>query len=407
MTSKPGTSKSENPSGPAEWAPATRLVHGGTLRSQFGETSEAIFLTQGYVYDSAEQAEARFKNEDPGYQYSRFANPTVSMFEERLRLLEGAEACRATATGMAAVTAALMSYLSAGDHVVAARAMFGSCRYVVEDLCPRFGIAATLIDGRDIEAWKAAIRPDTKAVFFETPANPTLELVDIAAVSAIAHEAGALVFVDNVFATPMLQRPLEHGADVVIYSATKHIDGQGRCLGGAVLSTQKFVDDYLSVFIRQTGPSVSPFNAWVLLKGLETLPLRVKAQCENAARIADHLAHHPCIAKVLFPGRDDHPQAELVARQMTGSGQVVTFCVNGGKAEAFGFLNALQIVRISNNLGDAKSLVTHPATTTHQRLKPEARAELGITDGMVRLSVGLEDAGDLIGDLDRALAASL
>jgi len=406
VTSKPATSKPETPSGPAEWAPATRLVHGGTLRSQFGETSEALFLTQGYVYESAEQAEARFKNEDPGYQYSRFANPTVSMFEERLRLLEGAEACRATATGMAAVTAALLSYLSAGDHVVAARAMFGSCRYVIEDLCPRLGIAATLVDGRDIEAWKAAIGPNTRAVFFETPANPTLDLVDIAAVSAIAHDAGALVFVDNVFATPMLQRPLEHGADVIIYSATKHIDGQGRCLGGAVLGTQKFVDDHLSVFIRQTGPSISPFNAWVLLKGLETLPLRVKAQCENARRIADHLADHPAITKVLFPGRDDHPQAELARRQMTGSGQVVTFSVNGGKAEAFGFLNALQIVKISNNLGDAKSLVTHPATTTHQRLKPEARAELGIIDGMVRLSVGLEDADDLIGDLDRALAAS-
>lgn len=408
MTSGNDTKKSDNLTDPAaEWAPATRLVHGGTLRSQFGETSEALFLTQGYVYDSAEQAEARFKNEDPGYQYSRFANPTVSMFEERLRLLEGAEACRATATGMAAVTSALMSYLSAGDHVVAARALFGSCRYVVEDLCPRFGVAATLIDGTDIEAWKAAMQPNTKAVFFETPANPTLDLVDIAAVSAIAHEAGALVFVDNVFATPMLQRPMEFGADVVIYSATKHVDGQGRCLGGAVLSTQKFVDDHLSVFIRQTGPSISPFNAWVLLKGLETLPLRVNAQCASASRIADHLAGDPRVAKVLFPGRDDHPQAALARRQMTGSGQVVTFCVNGGKAEAFRFLNALRIVKISNNLGDAKSLVTHPATTTHQRLKPEARAELGITDGMVRLSVGLEDCGDLIGDIDTALAAAV
>ncbi|MBU2583105.1 MAG: O-succinylhomoserine sulfhydrylase [Alphaproteobacteria bacterium] len=406
MTSKPANSGS-NPEAhnPEAWAPATRLVHGGTLRSQFGETSEALFLTQGYVYDSAEQAEARFKNEEPGYQYSRFANPTVTMFEERLRLLEGAEACRATATGMAAVTAALMSYLNAGDHVVAARALFGSCRYIVEDLCPRYGIAATLIDGTDLAAWKAAITPKTKAVFFETPANPTLDLVDIKAVSEIAHEAGAMVFVDNVFATPMLQRPLELGADVVIYSATKHIDGQGRCLGGAVLGTQKFVDDHLSVFIRQTGPSISPFNAWVLLKGLETLPLRVKAQCENARLVADHLAGHRGVAKVLFPGRDDHPQADLVRAQMLGSGQVVTFCVHGGKQEAFRLLNALHIIKISNNLGDAKSLVTHPATTTHQRLKPEARAELGITDGMIRLSVGLEDAGDLIGDLDRALAA--
>ncbi len=400
------TAKPKDSSDPAnDWAPATRLVHGGTLRSQFGETSEALFLTQGYVYDSAEQAEARFKNEEPGYQYSRFANPTVSMFEERLRLLEGAEDCRATATGMAAVNAALMSYLSAGDHVVAARALFGSCRYVVEDLCPRFGIAATLIDGTDLAAWKAAIQPNTKAIFFETPANPTLDLVDIAAVSEIAHEAGALVFVDNVFATPMLQRPIELGADVVIYSATKHIDGQGRCLGGAGLGTKKFVEDQLAIFIRQTGPSLSPFNAWVLLKGLETLPLRVKAQCESASLIADHLAGDTRITKVLFPGRNDHPQAELAARQMTGCGQVVTFCVDGGKEEAFRCLNALRIIRISNNLGDAKSLVTHPATTTHQRLKPEARAELGITDGMIRLSVGLEDAGDLIGDLDRAIAA--
>jgi O-succinylhomoserine sulfhydrylase len=401
------TAKPDDPSDPAaHWAPATRLVHGGTLRSGFGETSEALFLTQGYVYQNAEQAEARFKNEDPGYQYSRFANPTVSMFEERLRLLEGAEACRATATGMAAVTAALMSYLSAGDHLVAARALFGSCRYVVEELAPRFGIGSTLIDGTDVEAWRAAVQPNTKAFFFETPANPTLDLVDIAAVSAIAKEAGALVFVDNVFATPMLQRPLQHGADVVIYSATKHIDGQGRCLGGAVLGTKKFVEDHLAVFIRQTGPSMSPFNAWVLLKGLEILPQRVKAQCENASRIADALATHPAIKRVLFPGRDDHPQIELARRQMSGCGQVVSFEVHGGKAEAFGFINALKIIKISNNLGDAKSLVTHPATTTHQRLKPEARAELGISDGMVRLSVGLEDVGDLIDDLTEALSAA-
>lgn len=403
MTAKPECS--DDPV--ADWAPATQLVHGGTLRSQFGETSEAIFLTQGYIYESAEQAEARFKNEEPGYQYSRFANPSLSMFEERLRLLEGAEACRATATGMAAVTAALMSYLSAGDHVVAARALFGSCRYVVEDLAPRFGVASTLIDGTDIEAWKAAVQPNTKAFFFETPANPTLDLVDIAAVSEIAKQAGALVFVDNVFATPMLQRPLEHGADVVIYSATKHIDGQGRCLGGAVLCPQKFVDDYLSVFLRQTGPTMSPFNAWVLLKGLETLPIRVRAQCDNARQIADHLGRHAGVDRVLFPSRDDHPQAELASRQMSGCGQIVTFSVKGGKENAFRFLNALRIVRISNNLGDAKSLITHPATTTHQRLKPEARAELGITDGMVRLSVGLEDANDLVHDLDRAISAAV
>jgi len=391
---------------PATWSPETQLVHGGTLRSQFGETSEAIFLTQGFVYTSAEQAEARFKNEDPGYQYSRFANPTVSMLEERIRLLEGAEEARGAASGMAAVTAAILSCLNSGDHIVAARAMFGSCRYVVEDLCPRFGIASTLVDGRDLSAWQAAVRPNTKVFFFETPANPTLELVDIAAVSGLAHAAGARVIVDNVFATPMLQRPLQHGADVVVYSATKHIDGQGRCLGGLVLASSAFVKDHLHDFLRQTGPALSPFNAWVMLKGLETLPIRVKAQCESAQRIADALASHNRIAQVLYPGRDDHPQREIAKRQMSAGGQVVTFVVEGGKAEAFRFLNALQIIKISNNLGDAKSLVTHPATTTHQRLKPEARAELGIGDGMVRLSVGLESADDLITDLEQALTAS-
>ena len=390
------------------WAPETQLVHGGTLRSQFGETSEALFLTQGFVYASAEQAEARFKNEDPGYQYSRFGNPTVSMFEERMRLLEGAEEARATATGMAAVTAALMGYLKAGDHIVAARAMFGSCRYIVEDLCPRFAIQFTLVDGRHLENWRAAIRPNTRAVFFETPANPTLELVDIEGVANIAHENDALVFVDNVFATPMLQKPLQLGADVVIYSATKHIDGQGRCLGGAVLASRDFVKKYLHDFIRQTGPSLSPFNAWVMLKGLETLPIRVRAQCASAANIADHLAEkHNFISRVLYPGRADHPQADIARRQMTGGGQVVTFEIRGNKAATFRFLNALRIVKISNNLGDTKSLITHPTTTTHQRLKPEARAELGITDGIVRLSVGLEAVEDLRADLDHALAASV
>ncbi len=390
------------------WAPETQLVHGGTLRSQFGETSEALFLTQGFVYASAEQAEARFKNEDPGYQYSRFGNPTVSMFEERMRLLEGAEEARATATGMAAVTAALMGYLKAGDHIVAARAMFGSCRYIVEDLCPRFAIQFTLVDGRHLENWRAAMRPNTRALFFETPANPTLELVDIEGVANIAHENDALVFVDNVFATPMLQKPLQLGADVVIYSATKHIDGQGRCLGGAVLASRDFVKKYLHDFIRQTGPSLSPFNAWVMLKGLETLPIRVRAQCASAANIADHLAEkHNFISRVLYPGRADHPQAEIARKQMTGGGQIVTFEIKGDKAATFRFLNALRIVKISNNLGDTKSLITHPTTTTHQRLKPEARAELGITDGIVRLSVGLEAVEDLRADLDHALAASV
>jgi O-succinylhomoserine sulfhydrylase len=381
-------------------------VHGGTLRSPFGETSEALFLTQSFVYANAEQAEARFKDEDPGFIYSRFSNPTVFMFEERMRLLEGAEAARATATGMAAVTSALLCFLKAGDHIVAARAMFGSCLYVAQELCPRFGIACTLIDGRDTAAWQRAVQPNTKAFFFETPANPTLDLVDIAAVSEIAHAAGALVIVDNVFATPLLQKPLKFGADVVVYSATKHIDGQGRCLGGVVLCSQKFLKDHLHTFLRQTGPALSPFNAWVMLKGLETLPLRVRAQCETAAKIADHMASRKGMARVLFCGRPDYPQAALAKQQMSGPGTLVTFELQGGKAEAFRFLNALKLIRISNNLGDAKSLITHPATTTHQRLKPEARAELGISEGMLRLSVGLESFSDLAADIDRALSAS-
>jgi O-succinylhomoserine sulfhydrylase len=390
---------------PAAWQPATQLVHGGVIRSNFGETSEALFLTQGFVYDTAEQAEARFKDEDPGFIYSRFSNPTIAMFEERMRLLEGAEAARATATGMAAVTASMLSFLKAGDHIVAARALFGSCRYVIEDLCPRFGISHTLIDGADLAAWRNAMRPNTRAVFFETPANPTLDLVDIRAVSEIAHAAGALVIVDNVFATPVLQRPLQLGADIVIYSATKHIDGQGRCLGGVVLCSKQFLKDHLHTFLRQTGPSISPFNAWVMLKGLETLPIRVAAQVSSAAKIADHIATRREVSRVLYCGRADHPQAALARRQMTGGGQIVTFDFKGGKRAAFDFLNALSIIRISNNLGDAKSLITHPATTTHQRLKPEARAELGITEGMVRLSVGLEADVDLIHDIDRAMSA--
>jgi O-succinylhomoserine sulfhydrylase len=398
-----------DPADVAAWAAETQLVHGGTLRSQYGETSEALFLTQGFVYASAEQAAARFTNDDPGFQYSRFSNPTVAMFEERLRLLEGAEECRATATGMAAVTGAILSYLSAGDHIVAARALFGSCRYVVETLCPRFGIQATLVDGRDLSAWSAAVRPNTKAFFFETPANPTLELIDISAVAEIAHKHGAIVMVDNVFATPLLQKPLQLGADVVVYSATKHIDGQGRCLGGAVLASHAFVKDHLHDFLRQTGPSLSPFNAWVMLKSLETLPIRVRAQCATAAAVANYLAtkHNAEIERVIYPGRTDHPQAAIAAKQMTSGGQMVTFEVAGGKAGAFRFMNALRLIKISNNLGDAKSLITHPTTTTHMRLKPEARAELGITDGMVRLSIGLEAAEDLVGDLERALKAAV
>lgn len=391
---------------PATWSPETQLVHGGSLRSQYGETSEALFLTQGFVYGSAEQAEARFKNEDPGFQYSRFDNPTVSMFEERMRLLEGAEMARAMATGMAAVTASLLSFLKAGDHVVAARAMFGSCRYIVETLCPRFGISMSLIDGRDIDAWKDAVRPNTKGFFFETPANPTLDLVDIAAVSEIARQHGIITVVDNVFATPLLQRPLAHGADVVVYSATKHIDGQGRCLGGVVLGSQKFLTDHLQDFIRQTGPSLSPFNAWVMLKSLETLPIRVKAQSATAARIADRLAETTGVSRVIYCGRADHPQAAIARKQMTGGGQMIAFEVEGGKDAAFRLQNALRIIKISNNLGDAKSIITHPPTTTHFRIGPEARAELGITDGMLRLSVGLESEEDLLADLDAAVAAA-
>jgi O-succinylhomoserine sulfhydrylase len=385
--------------------PETLLVHGGAMRSQHGETSEALFLTQGYVYASAEEAEARFLNKSPGYQYSRFGNPTVTMFEERICLLEGAEMARATATGMAAVTASLLCFLKTGDHIVAAKALFGSCRYVVEELCPRFGIACTLVDGRDLSAWEKAMRPNTRAVFFETPTNPTLELVDIAAVSKIAHAGGALVVVDNVFATPMLQHPLQLGADVVVYSATKHIDGQGRCLGGVVLGSKDYLDKYLQVFLRQTGPSMSPFNAWVLLKGLETLPIRVRAQTETAGKLANHLSDISGVTRVLYPGRRDFEQRELYSRQMGGGSTMLAFEIKGGKAETFRFLNALKIIKISNNLGDAKSLITHPATTTHQRLTPEARSELGIGDTLVRLSVGLEAYQDLANDIERALEA--
>jgi len=399
-------SKDDQADKSAGWAPQTQLVHGGTQRSQFGETSEALFLTQGFVYDCAEQAEARFKNEDPGYQYSRFGNPTVTMFEERIRLLEGAQEARATATGMAAVNAALLSYLKAGDHIVSARALFGACRYIIETLCPRYGIASTLVDGRDLDAWKKAVRPNTKMFFFETPANPTLELIDIAAVSRLAKDAGALVVVDNVFATPMFQRPLEHGADVVVYSATKHIDGQGRCLGGAVLGSADYVNNHLQEYLRQTGPTISPFNAWVMLKGLETMPVRVQAQTATATKVADYLIARNGVTRVLYCGHSDHPQADIARRQMTGGGQIVTFEVAGGKAAAFRFQNALSLIKLSNNLGDAKSLVTHPATTTHYRIGPEARAELGISDGMLRLSVGLEAFEDLAADLGTGLEAA-
>ncbi len=388
---------------PQTLRPATQLVHGGSMRSQFEETSEALYLTQGYLYDTMEQAEARFKGETQGFIYSRFANPTVAMFERRMALLEGAEAARATASGMAAVTAALMGQLKAGDHIVAAKALFGSCLYVVEELLPRFGVASTLVDGADLAAWRAAMRPNTRTTFLESPTNPTLEVVDIAEVAKIAHANGATLVVDNVFATPLLQKPLALGADCVVYSATKHIDGQGRTLGGVILASEKFINDHIHNFLRQTGPSLSPFNAWVMLKSLETLPVRVEAETRAAARIADFLAAHPRVTRVLYPGRADHPQADVVRKQMSGGGTLVAFEVEGGKAGAFRMANALSIVGISNNLGDAKSLITHPETTTHQRLKPEQRAALGIGPGMLRLSVGLEDVDDLIEDLAAAL----
>src|SRR5436190_5192272 len=386
------------------YRPETELVHAGILRSQFGETSEALFLTKGYVYGTSLQAEKRFKNEEPGYQYSRFSNPTVTMFEQRMAALEGAEAARATATGMAAVTTALMGQLRAGDHVVASKALFGSCRYVVEDHLPRYGIASTLVDGTDLDQWRKAVRPNTKTFFLESPTNPTLEVLDIKAIAKIAHDAGATLVVDNVFSTPLYQHPLELGADCVVYSATKHIDGQGRCLGGVILASAKFIEDHVQTLIRQTGPSLSPFNAWVLLKGLETLAVRVQRQTDTAASVSVALAEHPKVTRLIYPGRPDHPQAEVVRRQMRAGSSLVAFEVKGGKAGAFRFQDALKLVKISNNLGDAKSLITHPATTTHQRLTPAARAELGITDGLVRLSCGLEHPDDLIDDLITALA---
>ena len=387
----------------ANWKPATALVHGGTVRSQHGETSEAMYLTQGYVYESAEAAEARFKGETPGFIYSRYANPTVDMFEKRMCALEGAEDARATASGMAAVTAAILCSLRTGDHIVAARALFGSCRWVVEVLAPKYGIETTLVDGTNVENWEKAIRPNTKLFFLESPTNPTLEVIDIAAVAALANAIGARLIVDNVFATPLQQKPLQLGAHIVVYSATKHIDGQGRCLGGVILSDKKWIDENLHDYFRHTGPSLSPFNAWTLLKGLETLPLRVRQQTESAGRIADFLAERPQVARVIYPGRADHPQADVVARQMSGGSTLVCLDLKGGRQAAFAFENALKLILISNNLGDAKSLVTHPATTTHKNLSEEARTELGIGPGTVRLSVGLEDADDLLVDIDQAL----
>jgi len=387
------------------WKPRTRLVHAGSRRSQYGEVSEAIFLTQGFVYDSAEQAEARFVAlGDDEYIYARYGNPTVRMFEERIAALEGAQDAFATASGMAAVNGALMAGIKAGDHVVAARALFGSCLYICETLLPRYGVEVTFVDGTDPDQWRAAVRPDTRLCFLEAISNPTLEVIDIAAVAEIAHEAGALLIVDNVFATPVFQRSLELGADVVIYSATKHIDGQGRCLGGVVLGSREFIRTTLEPYLKHTGGALSPFNAWVMLKGLETLDLRCRAQAETAIDIARALEGHASLERVIHPFLPSHPQHDLARRQMSKGGTVLSLVVRGGKDGAFRFLDGLKIVKISNNLGDAKSLITHPATTTHQRLSPEQRAALGISDGLVRLSIGLEDADDLHADILAALA---
>jgi len=388
-----------------KWGLQTRMVRGATLRSDFCETNEAIFTTSGYVYESAEEAELSFNGGKDRFVYSRFKNPTVDMFEKRLALIEGAEDCRGTASGMAAVFASLACQLSAGDRLVASRALFGSCQYICGELLPRFGIKTEFVDGRDLHKWREALSRPAQAVFLESPSNPGLEVIDIKAVCDLAHKAGAVVVVDNVFATPVLQKPLLFGADVIAYSATKHIDGQGRVLGGAVLGTKQFIVDKLTPFLRHTGPSLSPFNAWVLLKGLETLDLRVTRHCDNALKVARALEGEPQIKRLLYPGLTSHPQHALAMAQMSAGGSVVAFEVAGGKAGAFRFLNGLKLIDISNNLGDAKSLICHPATTTHQRLTPEARAEVGITEGFVRLSVGLEDAEDLIADIAQALKA--
>lgn len=379
--------------------PETRLVHAGTLRSQFNEMSEALYLTQGYRYESAEDCELRFSGKIPGYVYSRYSNPTMDMFEQRMAALEGAEAARSTATGMAAVTTALMGLVRAGDHVVAAKALFGSCRWVIEEWLPRFGVPCTLVDGKDLNAWKNAVQKNTKAFFMETPTNPVLEVYDIQAVADIAHNAGAKLVVDNVFATPLYQSPLKHGADCVVYSATKHIDGQGRVLGGIILASEKFIMDHVHQVLRQTGPSLSPFNAWVMLKGLETLSVRVARQTETAGTISTALAGHKKIVRLIYPGRSDHPQADIIKKQMLAGSTLCAFEVKGGKEGTFRFLNGLSLIGITNNLGDAKSLITHPTTTTHQRLTPDQRAELGIGDGLVRFSAGLEHPDDLIEDL--------
>ncbi|MBI3443841.1 MAG: O-succinylhomoserine sulfhydrylase [Magnetospirillum sp.] len=386
-----------------QWRPRTMAVRGGLSRTNFRETSEALFMTSGYVYDSALEAENSFDGTLDRMVYSRFKNPTVAMFEQRLAGIEGAPACRATASGMAAVHAALLCQLRAGDHIVASKALFGSCHWIINELLPRYGVERVFVDGTDLDAWAQALSKPTACVFLETPSNPTLEIIDLAAVCDLAHQAGAKVVVDNVFATPILQSPLKLGADIVVYSATKHMDGQGRCLGGAVLGSQEFCADILGPFLRNTGPALSPFNAWVLLKGLETLDLRIDRHCANAIKVARFLESRPEVARVLYPGLESHPQHALAARQMSGWGNVVAIELKGGKKAAYGLMDGVELIDISNNLGDAKSLITHPWTTTHQRLTPEDKLAMGITEGLVRLSVGLEDADDLMEDIGRAL----
>ena len=388
----------------ARWRTQTKLVRGGTKRSEFGETNEAIFLTSGFIYPTAESAETSFKGESERFIYSRFSNPTVAMFEERLALLEGTPNARATASGMAAVFASLACLVRAGDRVVASRALFGGCLYVITDVLPRYGVTVELVDGTKADQWAKALSKPVKVVFLESPSNPGLEIIDIQLVADLTHKAGGLLIVDNVFASPILQKPLQLGADVVVYSATKHIDGQGRVLGGAIMGNPQYMEDHLRLFLRHTGPTLSAFNAWVLLKGLETLELRIKAHCDNATKVAHYLESRGDIARLLYPGLTSHPQYALAQKQMSGPGSIVGFEVPGGKNGAFRFMNALQLIDISNNLGDAKSLVTHPTTTTHQRLAEEDRLVLGITPGYVRISVGLEDAADVIEDLDQALS---
>jgi O-succinylhomoserine sulfhydrylase len=385
---------------------ATKLVRGGLNRSHFGETSEALYLTSGFVYPDGETAAARFAGEDDGYVYARYGNPTISMFEERLAEVEGAEACYATASGMAAVYGALACQLKAGDHIVASRALFGSCYQIIANILPRFGVTFELVEGTDLDAWKRAVTPGTVCVFLETPSNPTLEVIDLAAVADIAHAAGARVVIDNVFATPILQKPLPYGADIVVYSGTKHIDGQGRCLGGAILSTREFKEDLLKPLLRHIGPSLSPFNAWVLLKGMETLGLRVRAQSASALAVAEALQRLPGVTRVIYPFLDSHPQAALCRKQMTAGGTLVTFVLDGGRERAFDVLRRLDLVDISNNLGDSKSLITHPASTTHRAIGPEEREKVGIGEGMLRLSVGLEETDDIIADLTQAIGSA-